>query len=401
MTLLAVTVLAAFAIYIMKPEERKALVRAAVLWIARASGGAAKRRGKPDQFELALRARTEWPLIVPALVAYNTLVFAAMLVAGAFGESDTLVRWGANFGPRTTNVEWGRLFDSMFVHAGVLHFLATIAGLVRAGLIMERLAGYVTFSAVYLMAGFFASVVSLWLRPMDMNVGASGAILGIYGFLAATSIWGVHRESGVTIPFSTLKRLAPWGALFVVYNVFDRALPFEAELAGFATGFVAGLVLTADIGEHIPAPRRVAAAVATTFTVAAALVLPLHGMVDVRPEIEWVVRLETGTAARYHSAVERFREGVISAKELADVIERNIVPELKSAEARFAALRRIPQEHRALVARAQEFLRLRDESWRLRVEALHEGNMAILRQAEQLETSSLEALETIKPIGRP
>ena len=401
MTLLALSVLAAFAIYIMKPHERKATALAVFRFFARATGAATKRRGKPDHFEQALRARTEWSLIVPALVAYNSIVFLAMLVAGAFGDPDTLVRWGASFGPVTTNVEWGRLIDSMFVHMGLLHFIATIAGLVQAGLIMERLVGYVTFSAVYLMAGFFSSVVSLWLRPMEVSAGPSGAIFGIYGFLAATSIWGAHRASGVSIPLATVRRFAAAAALFVVYNVFDPSLPFEAELAGFAAGFVAGLVLTGDVGERTPAPRRVAAAVAATFSIAAAFAIPLHGLMDVRPEIEWIVRLETGTAARYQSAVEGFRQGVISAKELADVIERNIVPELKRAEARFAALRRVPQEHRTLVARAQEFLRLRDESWRLRVEALQEGNMAALREAEQLETSSLEALETIKPLGRP
>jgi rhomboid protease GluP len=317
--------------------------------------------------------------------------------SGSFGDPDTLVAWGGNFGPRTTNGEWGRLLVSMFVHAGFLHLVLTMAGLVQAGLIVERLVGYVTFSAVYLMAGLFSSVVSLWLHPMEVGVGASGAVFGIYGFLVAASIWGLHRSSGVTIPLQTVKTLAPSVGLFLLYNVLSGALQFEAELAGFAAGFVSGLVLTQDIAERKPAPRRVMGAVAATFAVAAGLAIPLHGLTDIRPEIEWIVRLEDGTAAQYELAVERFRRGVISSRELARVIEQNIVPELQSARGRLTALGKVPPEHQPLLTRAEEFLRFRDECWRLRAEALEEGNMAILREADRVEMTSLETLEQLKP----
>lgn len=402
MTLLALTVIAAFAIYIMKPEERKRLLLRIidlVQWAARAAAKRAARHRGP--FEEALKARTQWPLIVPAIVTYNLVVFICMLFgSGALGDPDTLVAWGGNFGPRTTNGEWGRLMVSMFVHAGFLHLLLTMGGLVQAGLIAERLVGYVTFSAVYLMAGFFSSVVSLWLHPMEVGVGASGAVFGIYGFLAASSIVGMHRPTGVTIPLQTVKTFAPAAALFILYNILSGGLQFEAEIAGFAAGFVSGLVLTQEIAERKPEPRRVMGAVAATFAVAAGIAIPLHGLTDIRPEIEWIVRLEDGTSARYQSAVERFRKGVISGRELAQIIEQNIVPELQSARGRLTALGRVPREHQPLLARADEFLRLRDECWRLRAEALEEGNMAILREADRVEMTSLEALEEIKPAVR-
>jgi hypothetical protein len=144
----------------------------------------------------------------------------------------------------------------------------------------------------------------------------------------------------------------------------------------------------------------VVGAVAATFAVAACIAIPLHGITDIRPEIEWIVRLEDGTAARYETAVERFRKGVISGRELAKVIERSIVPELESARTRLTALGRVPREHQALLARAQEFLRLRDECWRLRAEALQANNMATLREADRVEMTSLAALEVIKPAVR-
>ena len=398
MIFLALAVLGAFAFYVMKPAERIRFIRAAADAVQHATGSVARRTSKVDPFQEALRARTPEALIVPSVVTANAAVFMAMLVgSGSLSDPTTLIGWGANYGPRTTNGEWGRMLEAMFVHVGPLHLLATIAGLLQAGLIAERLAGRLTFSAVYVMSGFFASVVGLLLNPIQVGAGASGAVFGVYGFLIASAIWGLHGASGVTVPLATMKTFAPAAALFFIYSVFSGAMPFEAELAGFVTGFVSGLVLTRNLAEGKPAPRRVVAAVAATFAVAAAIALPLRGITDVRPEIEWIVRLEDGTAARYHTAVERFRKGFITASELADVIERTIVPEFQSARARLTALGRVPREHQSLVARADEFLRLRDESWRLRAAALDAGNMGTLRQADQAEMTSLERLEAIKP----
>jgi rhomboid protease GluP len=404
MTLIALAVLSAFAIYIMKPEERARAVRRVLALAGRVAGAVTHRAGrhaKKDSFVEALRTRADRPFVAPAVITLNVLVFVGMLFwANALSDPQTLILWGGNFGPRTTNVEWGRMFDSMFIHVGPLHLLATIAGLVQAGLLVERLAGHLTFSVVYLMSGFFASVISLRLYPLDVSVGASGAIFGLYGFLVAMLIRGRRRPAGLAIPARTLKTLAPAAALFAVYNVFGGELQLTAELAGLTIGVVSGLVLSQEIAERKPAPRRVLATGAATFLVAAAMAIPLHGMTDVRPEIEWIVRLEKGTAARYHVAVERFRKGVISASELADVINRKIIPEFQSARARLSALGRIPREHEVLVATADRFLRLRDESWRLRAEALGNGNMAKLRQADQIESTSLATLESLRPAIR-
>jgi membrane associated rhomboid family serine protease len=398
MTLIALTVIVAFAVYIMKPEERLRVVRTILRMPAIAFGGASKRTVRRQApISEAPREPGQWGLVVPAIAAINVVVFLVMAVApGVHGDPDTLVAWGGSFGPKTTNGEWGRLLVSMFVHVGPLHLLATMAGLIQAGLIVERHFGRLTFSAVYMTAGFFASGVSLWLHPTDVSVGASGAVFGIFGFLVATSIMRIGRSSEVTIPLQALKACVPAGALFVAYTVLGGGLPFEAELAGCVAGFVSGLVIAGHIVKCRPAPLRVFATVAATFTFVAGITIPLYGMADVRPEIQRVLSLEDGTSVRYHSAVERFKKGVISARELAGVIKRTISPELRLERTRLASLGRIPRPHQALVARAEVFLRLREESWRVRATALETGNMAMLRKADLIETNSLETLALIK-----
>ena len=78
------------------------------------------------------------------------------------------------------------------------------------------------------------------------------------------------------------------------------------------------------------------------------------------------------------------------------LIELTIVPELQAAEKRVTALESVPKEQQPLVTHAEEYLRLRSESWRLRSEGLKTTNMQRLRQAEKTERASLGALEQIK-----
>jgi len=90
-----------------------------------------------EPFREALRARTPRTIVTPVLVALYAIVFSCLLVgSGSLSDPETLIRWGGNFGPRTTNGEWWRLVATTFVHAGALHLLVNIAGLFQLGLVL-------------------------------------------------------------------------------------------------------------------------------------------------------------------------------------------------------------------------------------------------------------------------
>jgi hypothetical protein len=120
-------------------------------------------------------------------------------------------------------------------------------------------------------------------------------------------------------------------------------------------------------------------------------------LTDVRPEIAQVVALEGRTAGVYEKAVEQFKLGAMTAEALALVIDRTIMPDVQAARARLKALGRVPKEHQPLVANAEEYLRLRDDSWRLRARALRKANMLTLRDADRAEHASLDAFQKIAP----
>jgi hypothetical protein len=203
----------------------------------------------------------------------------------------------------------------------------------------------------------------------------------------------------MAIPMSALKPLAPAAGVFLLYTLVATGIG-TAELSGLVAGFAFGLVFASSITVSKPGLVRVGAALAVALIVIVSSAFMLRGLADVRPEIARVVDIEDRTAGTYQTAVEQFKLGTLNAEALAKVIDVKITPELRTARERLKTLGRVPAEHQPLVDNAQEYLRLRDESWRLRAAALHKSNLGALRQADKTERASLEALERLKPSDR-
>jgi membrane associated rhomboid family serine protease len=397
-TLLVVVIFLGVALYAMNGEERVRFARATLAAILYATEVVTLARPEHATFRSALRERTRWALVTAVIVALNAAIFALMYLSSvAVDDPETLVAWGGTFGPRTSNGEWWRLVTALFVHSGTLHLLASLAGLVPLGLVLERLVGPFTFATTYLAAGVLAGLVSLAVYPVAVFAGASGAIFGMYGLLLATLIRGGLLSSTVRIPLRAVKTLGPAAAVFILYNIATDGLPIEAELAGFFVGFACGVAMMNDVSERKPAPRHVAIAALVTAVIATASAVLLRGVADVRPEIARVVALEQRIAGAYQTAVKQFTAGRTTAKDLTQLIAETIRPELQTARARLNDLVGVPADHQALIASADEYLRLRDESWRLRIEGLHEGDMRALREADKIESASLKALQRTRP----
>jgi membrane associated rhomboid family serine protease len=145
MFLLFLIVIIGFGIYSMKPEERVTALRTAIAAIHRLRDDAARRMEEPEPHVLALRERTRWPLVTAALVVLHVLTWSRMALAdGALADSVTLLAWGGNFGPLTTNGEWWRLIAATFIHTGFLQLVVNMAALAQVGVVLERLVGHAT-----------------------------------------------------------------------------------------------------------------------------------------------------------------------------------------------------------------------------------------------------------------
>jgi len=307
------------------------------------------------------------------------------------------VSWGASYGPRTTNGEWWRLVTSTFVHPGFLALAVNLAALISVGLVLERLVGHVTFAAVYAAAAVFGGVADLSSSSVSIHAGGTAAILGLYGLLLASWTWGTFQHATTTIRLRTITRLVPAAAVFLLYHVATGSLPSGTGQAGLVTGFVCGLLLTRSVWEAKPPVRRIAITASAMVVIAVLAAAPLRGMIDVRPEVAQLVGLEQRLSRKYEVAVRDFTRGLVPRTTLVQLIEGAILPGLQEPRRRIHGFGKVPPEHRPLVAAAESYLRLRDESWRLRAAALRQSNSAAkLRQADELEKAALDALQTIR-----
>jgi hypothetical protein len=103
-TVVALGAFAAAAYYVMTVDERaRALQRLviAIRWL--------RDYGRRDlaPFWTSLRERTPAVRVTPGVAAVNAVVFVGLVFsAGPLGDPATLQRWGASFGPETTNAGW-------------------------------------------------------------------------------------------------------------------------------------------------------------------------------------------------------------------------------------------------------------------------------------------------------
>jgi len=426
------------------PDDRARLAEHTVATLKDARKIAAKKRLESQPFRDSLNTRSRWPIATAALIGLNVFMYVSLLRGtGSLDDPETLVSWGGNFGPRTTNGEWWRLVFAMFINTGFFQLVINMISIGQVGHILERLVGRAAFVSIYLAAGVFGGLLMLSSYPVFVSFGPSAAIFGLYGLLAASLLWGyIHRRPApesdaeivddvfgpqLTVPLMVVKRLGPAALLFILYNLSNESTGAAAEFAGMIVGFVGGIVLARGTSEATSPMRRVAVTMAVAAIIAVIAAVPLRGIADIRPEMSYVVEVEGRTSQMYQTAVELFHRGRLTADGLAQTIDRNIVPELQTADARIKSLVHVPAEHQQFVADAEEYLRLReqswrlraeglrktntvtvrkmtkteresDESWRMRAEAQYRGNMVTLGKAEGTERASLAALERIKAV---
>jgi membrane associated rhomboid family serine protease len=377
----------------MAPEDRTRF-GLTILSALRFMGNAiAKPPAGAESFYLALRARTRWAIVTPTIVAAYAVVFVMMLFgSGSLHEPATLVAWGGNFGPRTTNGEWWRLGTSLLVHASVLHVIADTAGLVQTGLLVERMVGRMAFALVVLAAGTLSGIWGLTVHPVTMQTGAAGAVYGVYGLLIASLVWGLIERSALAMPLRVLKGLWPGVLIFVAYDFITEGFANDTMKAGLAVGLVGGMLISGHIVANLPPIRRVCAAAAATLAIVVALAAPLRGLADVAAEVARIRDAEARTVQAYDQAVDRFKRGRLNANELAAIADQN-GSELKPFATTLGSMDNVPGEHQRMVTNALEYLRLRQESWRLRADGLRTGQPATLQKADVAEHAAREALD--------
>lgn len=179
--------------------------------------------------------------VTPILINLNVIVFLLLFFSGAgfFALSTkALLQWGANYGPAIGEGEYIRLLASTFLHGGFLHLSCNIFGLAYIGLFLEPLLGSFRLAVAYVATGICASLASVYWQDAAISVGASGAIMGLYGVLIGIII---TRQ----IPKELCDHLWPFASVYVVMNLLMGFFTPGVDNAAHLGGLVCGVVLAA------------------------------------------------------------------------------------------------------------------------------------------------------------
>jgi hypothetical protein len=237
-------------------------------------------------------------------------------------------------------------------------------------------------------------VLGLLLHPVAVTAGGSAGVFAVYGLFVAMLVTGVMSPSPFTVPLTTLLKIAPAAALFLLYGV-AAGHATALELSGLAVGLVYGFVLAKPARVEIPSLPRTVSLTAAIAAVVITAGIPMRGVVDVRPEISRIAEIEAQTASAYDGGVHRFTAGELTLKELVAVIDRTILPQLRAAQDRLKRLQHVAREQAGLVTRADEYFKLREECWQARAAGLRRTSLKGLRSPDDTERQARETLESL------
>ncbi|MFN0088380.1 MAG: rhomboid family intramembrane serine protease [Blastocatellia bacterium] len=198
------------------------------------------------RFELAFFSRAT--PVTYVLLGVNIMVFLAMLAVNpGMNDPEVIIAFGAKTNDLLREGDWFRLVTPIFIHGGVIHLLSNSYVLWNVGPHVEKLYGSARFLSIYLLAGV-GGVAGSYLgqelthKPNVPSVGASGAIFGLFGVLAAFGYRYRHE-----LPANFRRAFGAGVMPVIAINLFiGLTIPFidnGAHIGGLLSGILLAMLI--------------------------------------------------------------------------------------------------------------------------------------------------------------
>jgi rhomboid protease GluP len=161
-------------------------------------------------------------------------------------DVETLVDAGAIFGPYTVmDAQWWRLGTAMFLHGGMTHLLMNTVSLYLIGRGVESYFDTKSYLIIYIFSGLLGSMVSLYMHPESVGVGASGAIFGLFGGLAGFFL--AHRDRIESHAKAFMKDFAIIIGINLAIGLSIPSVDMSAHIGGLLAGFLGGFIISKNL----------------------------------------------------------------------------------------------------------------------------------------------------------
>jgi membrane associated rhomboid family serine protease len=329
------------------------------------------------------------------LIAANLAVFASMVFCGvssAHPKSADVIRWGADFGPKSLGREPWRLVSSMFVHFGFTHLASNMAVFCYVGPLVERMLGSIGFFATYLVAGVAGALVAVAMHPISVEAGASGAVFGIYGALIAILV--IERKS---VPPEVRTNLLGYALVFVAFNLLHSLRPeisMAAHVGGLIGGFACGLALARPLS-RTSLPGRIARDAILAAGSGVVLAMGLFAARALHPNlvaVDAAIQRFTTAQIEIPEAIAKLASEAKSSGAASDAggaIGRDYLPRWHSVLSYVESTKPVPSSLRPHIDGIVRYMRQREENWRDLATALLADD-ELLREKAERRMSSLD-----------
>lgn len=177
-------------------------------------------------------------IVTPVLIGVNILMFVLMYIFGVGSEDvNTLLSFGAMYGPLVRNGEVYRLITAAFLHVGIIHLVFNMYALNVIGTQIEKLLGKTKYLLIYLISAISGSLLSMIFTD-SVAAGASGAIFGLLGGLL---YFGYHYRMYLG---SVLKnQIIPLIVLNLLLGFILSGVDNSAHIGGLIGGILSAMAL--------------------------------------------------------------------------------------------------------------------------------------------------------------
>ena len=187
------------------------------------------------------RYKLTYTIIILNVIVYLISAFYSQSIAEM--DMQVLVDLGALYGPLTVlRDEWWRLGTAMFLHGGMTHLLMNMFSLYLIGRGAEMYFDTKSYICIYIFSGLIGGLVSLYVHPASVGVGASGAIFGVFGALAGFFL--AHRDKIATHSKAFMKDFAVIIGINLVIGFSIESVDVSAHIGGLVVGFIGGFMLS-------------------------------------------------------------------------------------------------------------------------------------------------------------
>ena len=207
---------------------------------------------RPLQRPVRLSLPLSRPRAVYALLVVNVLMYGLTLLLtyarSGIGDppfrdafSTVLYQLGAKYGPAIDAGQYWRFLTPIVLHGGLIHLGFNSYALYALGPETERLFGTGRFLAIYLLAGLAGTIAS-YIRSPNLSIGASGAIFGLIGALAAF-FYGARSLLGEEQSRQQVTQLITMAAINLLLGLSVATIDNAAHVGGLVAGAAAGFAL--------------------------------------------------------------------------------------------------------------------------------------------------------------